>query len=279
MNFPFLLAATRSSVDWIVAGAIFGGAFVLAIASQRIVQRLLARVPVRADVGRIFARLFGLAVLIVGFFVALDVLQVELGPLLGALGFSGVVIAFALQGIIANFIGSMLLHARRPFRAGDQIESNGYTGTVLEVNAREVMLQTFDGTKVYLANDDVLKRPLHNLTHDDVRRTTLPFSVSYDTDLRSMLPAVTRAVRAVDSVAEVPSPEIHVTGFGDDGIELALRVWHPSEQLVALWVMSEVAITVLETLRSIGVEIPFPQRVLHQAIDLTESPDPEPADD
>lgn len=90
------------------------------------------------------------------------------------------------------------------------------------------------------------------------------------------------AIRAVDALADPPFPaDVLVVGFADSGMDLLARFWHPSEELSAWHAVSEVAITIRETLEREQITIPFPQRVLHLAdsasIDLAPSGSVEPS--
>ncbi len=75
-------------------------------------------------------------------------LGVRLGPLFGALGIGGLAIAFAAQSILANFLASIILQTRRPFRRGDQVTTNDCEGVVEDVNFRTVRLRTYAGERV-----------------------------------------------------------------------------------------------------------------------------------
>ena len=167
---------------------------------------------------------------------------------------------------MGNLVAAIMLHARRPIRLGDQIESHEHRGTVLEINSRAVVVLSFDGETVYLPNLSVLDEPLVNQTREEHRRTVLPFQVGYDADLRRTQQVLVEAIRAVDALGDSPSPaDVLVTGFADSGVDMVARFWHPSEELSAWHAVSEVAITIRETLQREQITIPFPQRVLHFA--------------
>jgi len=211
----------------------------------------------------------GTVIMLVAFVYALRALEVNVGPILGALGLGGVVLALSLQHTLSNLVGSILLHARRPFRRGDQIHSNGTAGTVVDINGRAVVMLTFDGEMLHIPNLKVLEEPLVNQTAEDYRRTLLPFEVSYDADLRVTQRLVLDAIRNMDALEDAPPADVLVTGFNESGVGLVARIWHPSEELTARWAISEVAITIRETLAAADITIPYPQRVLHIADSAT----------
>ena len=76
---------------------------------------------------------------------------------------------------------------------------------------------------------------------------------------------------AVDALGDGFPADVLVTGFGDSGVDLVARFWHPSEELSARHAISEVAITIRETLAAEHIAIPFPQRVVHMRPAPTET--------
>ncbi len=257
-----VFAAGRAAADFLVAGSVAAITMVAAALISRFLTKLLTQAGMGAGSSKLVSRLVALVIVFLGVIYGLQILEVEIGPLFGAFGFSSVVVAFAFQGIIVNFVASTLLHTRQPFRAGDQIETGDHRGTVIEVNSRDVVMMTFDGNHVVIPSNVVLSSPIHNYTADPIRRTVLPLLLPYGCDLREVQRAVSRNARHVDGVVELPSPEVLIEGFGDSGIDASLRFWHPSEELSTRWIVSEVALSVVDSLDELGVEIPFPHLTL-----------------
>jgi small conductance mechanosensitive channel len=258
--------------DWLAAGAVL----VAGIVVGRVVQGLLIRVVHRgeadADEGAALAlgRFVGFVFAAAGLVYSLSVLGVRLGPLVGALGIGGLAVAFAGQTILANFLGSIILQLRRPFRRGDQIATNGCEGTVIDVNFRTVVLRSFDGERQLVPCSQVLANPITNYTALGQRRTTLSVSVSYDTDLQRARDVLLEAVTGVEGVLDRPSAEVWVEEFADSGVTVAIRFWHAPD-IATLWrVRSDVPVAAKRAVERSGIEIPFPQRVLRFA-------DPAPA--
>ncbi len=271
-----IFAAERTASNYIVAAAVVVLTAMIAVLMSRLLAKVLTQAGLRKGPAKIVARVLAIIVVFIGIIYALDILDVAIGPIFGAFGFSSVIVAFAFQGIITNFVSSTLLHAREPFRAGDQIETGGFAGTVLEINSRDVVLLTFDGNQVIIPSSDVLSNPIHNMTADPIRRSQIMFQVPYRADLRLVQATVGRAVRHVESVLEMPAPDVFVESFDDSGIGISVRFWHPSEQLTTNWVRSEATLAIDGALREIGVEVPYPHVVLASADDQPEPPNAEP---
>ncbi len=249
--------------DWALALAIFAAG----LAAGRVVYRLLRQGLTRAGAGEavatVTARLVGYLVVVAGLVYALVFLEVQIAPVLGALGIGGLALAIAAQGVLGDFIASIVIQTRRPIRRGDQVQVGDMDGTVVDVNFRTVVLRTYDGERVLVPCSTVLADPIVNHTANGMRRTALEVGVAYDTDLRAAQSVILEAVRAVEGVHEQPGPSAWVHTFGDSSIDLSVWFWHEPDVLTMWRVRSGVAIAVKEALDAAGITIPFPQRTHH----------------
>ncbi len=265
--------------QWVGIGTILVVVLGLFIAMHRVQRVLVRRVMVRDYTADMIRRvLMSIIAVFAGIYI-LGVLQVEIGPLVGGLGISGLIVAVALQPLFANFVGSILLHGTRAFRPGDEITTNGVSGTVVDISHRAVEIRDFDGNSAYVPNMRALDGNLVNLTADDPRRSLIGFQVAYGTDLRHTQRVLRQAINKLDGVVESPPVMVLVLGFADSGIDMELEIWHPAEEVIARRTISDAAITVHETLAANDITIPFPQVVLNrpkvgEPIDVT---DPSPA--
>lgn len=250
------------AVDWITAGIIAVVAVVGAVVASRLVSRLMQRRGTESLVGDLVGRLAAYVIVAIGLVYALAVLGVRIAPLLGALGIAGIALAFALRDILENFVAGLLLQIRRPFDKGDQIVTGEIEGTVREVNARSVVIDTPDAEQVVVPSAELINQPIVNLTAHPMRRTTLEVGVAYATDLDRAKEVIEAALADVEGVAAQPAPETRVFQFGESSIDIAVRYWH-EPRIATMWrVRDEVARAVKRSFDEAGIEIPFPQRVL-----------------
>jgi small conductance mechanosensitive channel len=272
-----VVAQGLTVVDWVVAGVILAIGIAGGAVLRKVVGRGLRRGDSERPASEMLARTVGWIAVFVALFWALSLLGVRLGPVFGAVGIGGLAVAFAAQSIIANFLASIILQVRRPFRRGDQIETNDCEGVVEDVDFRVVRLRTFDGEMVVVPCADVLSNPIVNLTRLGRRRTTLEVGVSYDADLEETRRVLLDAVSDVEGVLERPTTEVWVEEFGESSVNLAVRFWHAPD-VATLWrVRSHVAVAVKNTLDELGVEIPYPQRTIRFAVDAGSDAESEPA--
>ncbi len=257
-----VIAQELTATDWFLAAGVFLAGIVVGRILRAFLTRRMARDDADPPAASAVGRFVGYLLVVAGLVYALAILDVRLGPLLGAIGIGGIAVALAAQSILANFLASIILQARRPFRRGDQICTNDCEGEVEEVNFRTVVLRSYDGERILVPCAEVLDAPIVNYTVRGRRRTCLEVGLAYTTDLERAKAVLEAATRSVDGVLAKPAPEAYVEEFGESGIEFAVRFWHAPD-IATLWrVRSEVAMAVKRALETAGIEIPFPQRVV-----------------
>lgn len=194
--------------------------------------------------------------------LALAVAGVRVGAALAALGIAGLALALALQNILENFVAGIILMVRKPFRAGDQIESGEFEGTVEEIDFRVTRLQTYDGVTVLIPNSDVFRNPLCNLTRRGRRRTTVTVGIDYRDDHDRAREILMAAVRSVPAVLDSPEPEVLLTELGDSSVDFELRYWTLPDIRSVRHAQDRVLSAAKSAVAAAGMTIPWPIRTL-----------------
>lgn len=168
-----------------------------------------------------------LAVLLIGLLIALEILDAMalIGGVLGAAGVLGLAIGFAFRDLVENYIASILLSLRQPFRPKDHVIIDGQEGLVTSMNTRTTVLTTFDGNIVRIPNAVVFKTTLTNYTTDSRRRFSFTVGVGYDVDLRLAIQTGIEVLSSTDGVMQDPEPIGIITELGDSSITLKLFGW------------------------------------------------------
>jgi small-conductance mechanosensitive channel len=284
-----VLTEKLTSGDWIRAGAIVTGAIVIAIVAHRIARTTLGKALGSGFAAIIAARLLAYLLFMVGLIYALSSLGVRVGPLLGALGLGGLVLALALQKVVENFVGSIILQTRRPFTVGDTVDLDGHVGTVIDIDARTTVLRGLDASMIRIPNGEVLTTTIVNLTRESLRRSQIQVGVAYDTDLERATEVLIEATGRVQRVERYPAPLIVLTQFGSSSIDYTIYFWHASDVPSELKATHDLVLAVHHALADAGITIAFPQMVVwsgHEADSnpyrsepgeiFTEHPDREP---
>ena len=254
-----LLEDALTHTDWIKAGIVLVCTLVLAVAVSRLLRRAVARGIGHGFAAILTSRFLGYAVFIVGLSYALTVLGVRVGPLLGALGLGGLVLALALQGVVGNFVSSLILQTRRPYTVGDTVELDGRLGVVEDIDSRTTQIRGLDGTHIRIPNSNVAGATIVNLTREPVRRSSLLVGVAYDTDLQQATDAIYAALARVPRVMVEPEPAVNLEGFGDSSIGFNVLYWHASDVPTELAARHDLVLAIHREFAACAITIAFPQ--------------------
>lgn len=258
--------------QWLQAGGILIGAIAVAIAANRIARSLVSR-SVGAGFGAIItARIIGYLIFLVGLVYALNTLGVRVGPLLGALGLSGLVLALALQKVVENFVGALILQTRRPFTVGDTVDLDGHIGVVTDVDARTVVLRGLDGSAIRVPNMEVLNSSIVNMTRESARRSELVVGVAYDSNLEEATKVLSEAVERVSRIRSNPKPQVLLKEFGASSIDFRIFYWHTSDVPSGLATTHDLMLAVHQALAEARITIAFPQMVVWSGHDVEDQP-------
>jgi MscS family membrane protein len=199
----------------------------------------------------------------VGILLALSALGIQVTAFLASLGIAGLAVALAAKTILSNVLTGVTLTADRNFRVGDRIAVQDYVGDVLEINLHKTIIRTRDNEIVMIPND-VLGREviINHMLPEQRTRIDLRLGVGYDTDLARATEILQDIVRGQARILAEPAPEVNVAALGDNAIELQVLVWIDAPRGKRT-VRDRVYREALLRFRAAGIEIPFPQRVVH----------------
>ena len=179
-------------------------------------------------------------------------------------GALGVGIGFGLQKLAANYISGFVILAERSMRIGDIVKVDGFEGRISDISTRYTVIRALNGRESIVPNEMMITQRVENSSLADTNvALSSSVQVAYGTDLDRTIPLLTAAMAAVPRVLSTSPPQVQLAAFAADGLELKLLFWIGDPHNGQGNVTSDVNLAVLRTLRQAGVEIPFPQRVLH----------------
>lgn len=216
----------------------------------------------------VFTKLYEVGLFCIVMLLLLNVMGVNLTTLAVFGGAVGVGLGLGLQSIASNFISGIIILLDRSLTVGDFVElDDGQKGFVREFKMRYAVLETYDGKDILVPNEKFISSFLVNWTHKDPKqRYRVDFSVPYATDVRAMVEFIKEAVAEhpqVISGMDVPfeeRPDCEIDSFGDSGINMFVEFWMIGVDDGKNRVGGDLLLTIFETLREHGIEIPFPQR-------------------
>jgi small-conductance mechanosensitive channel len=240
-----------------------------------IVARIIAGIVARS-VGRVFVargaehglefaigKIIRYAITILGVFVAVSTIGVNMSAVFAAGAVLLVGIGFGLQKMAENFISGLILLVERPVRKGDFIEVSGAVGTVVDIGLRATEVHTRDGITIFVPNGELVSGTVINHSFPTTTmRIWVKIGVAYGSDLDLVRRLLLEVAREEKLVVNEPPPEVRHDGFGSSQIDLALVCWiaQAKDDLVAL---SRMRFAIDRVFRANHISIPFPQHDVH----------------
>lgn len=178
-------------------------------------------------VAELLAQTVKVIFIIVGLILALSLMGAEaiIGTLLGGAGVIGIAVGFAVKDTIENYISSLMLSIRQPFRARDQVVINGQEGIVVRLTSRATILMTLDGNQLRIPNSEVFKGTILNYTKNPERRFTFKLGVDANDDPIAAIKVGLDAINDLDFVLTEPKAVAIIDEVGDSNIVLEFQVW------------------------------------------------------
>ena len=234
------------------------------IVQKQLIRRFLSRTKLQSSLQFGLSRIIGYTLIAVGFYVAFQLVGVDLSSLAIIAVSLGVGVGFGLQNIINNFVSGIIILAERPISIGDRIEVAGVAGRVTKMQLRSTTVVTNDNITMIVPNADFISNTVTNWSHGDPKvRIRVPVGVAYGSDLKLLQQLLLEAAGEHPKALRDPSPVVLFTEFGDSSLNFELGVWTQEMPATPVHFTSEMNFIIEQKLRENDIEIPFPQRDLH----------------
>jgi potassium-dependent mechanosensitive channel len=166
------------------------------------------------------------AILVLGFFLALGALGIDLTKLTILAGAFSVGIGFGLQNVINNFVSGLILLFERPIKVGDVIEVGGNVGEVTRIGIRASVIRTADGSEIIVPNGSLISSQVTNWTLSDRKRAVeVSVNVAGGADPQRVVELLKTTAAAHPGVAKEPTPQVYVVNFSAGAVTFQLRAW------------------------------------------------------
>ena len=238
------------------------------------IERVSAQRSDYPGTGKAFGRLAYIALMLLGVLIAVTIAFPSVTPasLFSVLGVGGVAIGFAFKDIFQNFVAGILLLIRHPFKAGDEISSGGFTGTVESIEARATFIRTYDGQRIIIPNSIIYTEPVTVITAYDILRSQYDVGIGYGDDVGKARAIALEALTGVDGVLADPAPDVLLWDLAGSSQNLRIRWWCKPYRKDVVVMRDKVLQAVAEALAGAGVDLPFPTQVvlLHDQTEATD---------
>ncbi|MEP3656009.1 MAG: mechanosensitive ion channel domain-containing protein [Litorimonas sp.] len=264
----FQLGDTPITLMSLIKLGIFGALFFWlgGISNKRGQAAIRSQESLDVGVREIVAKLFQIILFIIITVLVMGAANIPLSGLVVIFSAVALGIGFGLQPIAANFVSGLIILFDRSVRVGDFVVlPDGQEGFVEAINMRNTVVETTDGKDIMVPNTKFTEDAYENWTHKDPRqRYEVHFTVAYDTDLDALEDILIPKVLEHHQVLTEPEmPDLEFRSFGENGVNMAIEFWCEGVDDGPNKFTSDVNFIVWRALRDNGIEIPFPQRVVH----------------
>ena len=264
--FGFNVGGVRISLIAIILGiAVFFGSLALVkIVKNNLTNNVFSKLDIDDGIKHSLSSGVSFIGFVISTLLAIIVMGGNLTSLAVIAGALSVGIGFGLQNIINNFVSGIIILFERPFKVGDWVVFNGEEGQIKQINIRSTELETFKKTSVIIPNATLISSSLTNLTHgNNWTRQSVKVGVAYGSDVEKVTEILLECARNNKKVLKVPAPYVLFQDFGDSALIFELRCY--SNNIWAGWIIpSEIRYEINRRFIEEGIEIPFPQMVIHQ---------------
>jgi len=200
------------------------------------------------------------------FISVLGMMGIEMTSFVAILGAAGLAVGMALSGTLQNFAGGVMILIFKPFKVGDVITAQGYTGSVHEIQIFNTILKTPDNKHIIIPNGGLSSGSMVNFSKEETRRVDWTFGIGYGDDVDKAREVLLNLIKADSRIKNDPEPFIAVSELADSSVNFAVRVWVDAGDYWGVYFqMNE---QVYKTFDKEGLNIPYPQMDVHVSKDL-----------
>ncbi|MBC8592165.1 mechanosensitive ion channel [Oscillospiraceae bacterium N12] len=190
-------------------------------------------------------------------------LGVETTSFAALLASAGVAIGMALSGNLQNFAGGLVILLFKPYKVGDWIECQNFSGTVREIQIFHTILTTADNKLVYVPNGSLSSGVVTNYNTQETRRVEWVIGVDYGENYDKVEKVIREVVAADGRILNSPEPFIALSALDASSVNIVIRVWVKTSDYWGVYF--DMNKTIYATFNEKGIGFPFPQLTVHQA--------------
>lgn len=189
------------------------------------------------------------------------IIGVPMASVITVIASAGAAIALALQGSLSNLAGGFMLLLFRPFRIDDFIETQGVSGTVIDVGFFYTTIRTVDNKHVMLPNGGLTNSTVINYSREENRRVDIDFNISYESDCDKAIKIINDIIDSHELVLKDPAHFVRMTEITDSAVKITARAWCKNSDY---WTVKfDIGDKVKASFAQNGIIIPYPQMDVH----------------
>lgn len=226
-----------------------------------VIRNVLNKSNVDPSLRGFFRSMVSITLKIMVYITALGMLGVEMTSFVAILASAGLAVGLALSGTLQNFAGGVMILLFKPYKVGDFVEAQGFSGTVKEIQIFVTILTTPDNKTVIIPNGPLATGSLTNFSTQATRRVDMVFGIAYGDDVDKAYEVLRKMISEDEKILSDPEPFMALKELADSSVNIVVRVWVNSPDYWEVYFrMNE---KVYKTFDKEGLSIPFPQRDIH----------------
>ena len=192
----------------------------------------------------------------------LGMIGIQMTSFIAILGAAGLAVGLALSGTLQNFAGGVMILLFKPYKKGDFVEAQGYTGTVNEIQIFNTILKTPDNKTVIIPNGGLSAASITNFSTEKFRRVDLTVGMGYGENIEHAKSVLNGIINSDIRILHEPAaPFIEVSELGDSSVNFAVRLWvEAANYWPVFFSMNE---KVYNEFTKEKISIPYPQMDVH----------------
>jgi len=228
----------------------------------------------RQNLGSMLGGLVKYSIIIFGVMLGITTIipSVKPGDLFASLGVSSVAIGFAFKDILQNWLAGLLILIRQPFEIDDQIEVNGFVGSVESIETRATIIKTYSGERIVIPNNEIYSNAVKVNTAYESIRSQYDVGVGYGDNLDEAIEVLKEAIPKIEGVDKEKGVDVLPWGLDASWVTLRVRWWTDSSRAEVVSTMTKVIPGIKRALDDAKIDMPYETKV-HLFHDQTEETD------
>ncbi len=265
--------STEELTSWAVTGAVsivskIALAAIFYFVCRWIIKRLLhmldkvmSKRNVEISLSKFVISLVSISLNLIVILTTISILGINITSFLAIFASAGLAVGMALSGTLQNFAGGVLILFLKPFKVGDFIEAQGFTGTVKEITLFSTLLNTLDNKMVIIPNGPLSTSPINNYSKETTRRVEWVVGVAYGTDFDRAKSVIEDILSKHELVLQKEGLFVVISALADSSVNITVKAWCKSSDFGTL--LFDINEKIYKRFNEEGIEFPFPQLDVH----------------
>lgn len=190
-----------------------------------LIQKVLHKTTMEQRIQKYILSGLKAAAWIITVLIIADQLGIPITSLVALLSVLSLAISLAVQSVLSNIAGGLVILSTKPFQVGDYIQIDNGEGFVRSITLTNTQLDTRNGLRVVIPNSSLSAGKITNWSTVGRLRVVIPIGASYDASVADVKKACMDAIGAVDGILSDPAPTVHVERYGESNIDYAIYCW------------------------------------------------------